>query len=188
MRALTAAVAELVAAIEPWDDREKRHIGETLTWLAATDDIHRRIPPATPSPHLVVYTVLIDPDARAIYLGHHLKSGMNLPMGGHVDPGEHPLSAARREAREELNLIPAFDVVGETPFFLTVTPVSLPAPHTDISLWHVIRGRHTTPYPLDPSEFASGAWYPIAGAPASDPHLPRFLAKLTHTLSTRCAR
>ncbi|MEU0542255.1 NUDIX domain-containing protein [Nocardia sp. NPDC005978] len=185
MLAPTAAVAELITAIEPWDDREKAHIAQTLIWLASTDDIHRRIPPATPSPHLVVYTVLVDPGAESIFLGRHLKSGLDLPMGGHVDPGEHPLTAARREAREELNLTADFDVVGAAPFFLTVTPVLLPAPHTDITLWHVIRGDRATPYPLDPAEFSSGRWHPFTPVPDSDPHLPRFLAKLTHALTNR---
>jgi hypothetical protein len=54
-------VAEIVAAIEPFDETERSHQSETLAWLHSTDDIYRRAKPATPSPHLVAYAVLADP-------------------------------------------------------------------------------------------------------------------------------
>ncbi|MEV3965235.1 NUDIX domain-containing protein [Nocardia sp. NPDC050193] len=97
----TAAVAELVDGIVPVDELERHHIEQTVSWLASTHDIYRRIPPSTPSPHLVAYTVLVDPVERGIYLGRHRKSGLHLPMGGHVEPFERPLAAARREAKED---------------------------------------------------------------------------------------
>ncbi|MGW4244519.1 NUDIX domain-containing protein [Nocardia sp. NPDC004722] len=190
MQPATAVVADLVAAIDPWDDLEDLHRTRTLAWLSATDDICRRDTPSTPSPHLVTYTVLTDPDNPAIYLGLHRKSGLHLPMGGHVEPGEHPLNAAGREAREEIGITPAFDVTGETPLFLTITTVTKPERHVDVSLWYVIRGSHTRPYDLDPGEFDNGAWWPLAAdsPPPSDPHLPRFTAKLAEALSTRKSR
>ncbi|MVU75969.1 NUDIX domain-containing protein [Nocardia sp. ET3-3] len=185
MQPATAVIADLVAAVEPWDDLEHLHRTRTLAWLSTTDDIFRRIAPATPSRHLVAYTVLTDPDAPAIYLGLHRKSGLHLPMGGHVDPGEHPAAAARREAREEIGITPAFDVVGDNPFFLTVTTVTKPARHVDVSLWHVIRGSRTRSYPLDPGEFEGGEWWDLDSDdfPPSDPHLPRFTRKLAAALT-----
>ncbi|MFR9769621.1 NUDIX domain-containing protein [Nocardia sp. SC052] len=98
MQPSTAAVAEIVRRIAPLDELERRHIDTTLAWLASTDDIFRRARPATPPRHLVCYVVLVDPAARAVLLGKHRLAGLWLPTGGHVDPGEHPLDTARREA------------------------------------------------------------------------------------------
>ncbi|MBL1076922.1 NUDIX domain-containing protein [Nocardia sp. 2] len=190
MQTATAVVADLVTALTPWDERERDHIAQTLAWLGSTDDIFRRIEPVTPSPHLVTYMVLVDPDERGIYLGMHRKAGLFLPMGGHVEPGEHPLAAAQREVREELGIEGSFDVVGERPLFLSVTAVPFPQPHVDISLWHVIRGNRSHAYSLDPGEFDGGRWWPLdaAALPESDPHLPRFVRKLDHTLRASVAR
>ncbi|MFE3190680.1 NUDIX domain-containing protein [Nocardia sp. NPDC059240] len=184
MQPATAVVADLVAAIDPWDDLEHLHRTRTLAWLASTDDICRRIGTSTPSPHLVTYTVLTDPDNPAIYLGLHRKSGLRLPMGGHVEPGEHPLTAAHREAHEEIGITPTFDIVGEQPLFLTITTVTKPARHVDVSLWYILRGSQSHPYTLDPGEFDGGTWWPLAPEPlpASDPHLTRFTRKLANAL------
>lgn len=183
----TAVVADIVAAIPPLDALEQEHIRETLSWLARTDDIFRREPPATPPQHLVSYVVVVDPDARAVLLGAHRKSGLHLPMGGHVDPGEDPLHAARREAAEELGTDADFTVVGERPLFLTSTRTVGTHPHRDVSLWYVIRGHHAHPFALDPREFAGGRWWAIDrdAIPDSDPHMSRFLTKLRTALASR---
>lgn len=178
-------VADIIAGIAPFDDLEQRHIAQTLEWLRSTDDIFRRAKPATPSPHLVSYVVLIDPDEHGIFLGQHRMAGLHLPMGGHVEPGEHPLTTARREAAEELGITPDFDVVGEQPLFLTrTTTVGRAAGHIDVSLWYLIRGTRTHQYPLDPTEFDGGQWWDLnpEGLPETDPHLPRFVRKLDRVL------
>ncbi|MGW6332172.1 NUDIX domain-containing protein [Nocardia rhamnosiphila] len=181
----TAAVAELVDGIVPVDELEQHHIEQTLSWLALTDDIYRRIPPSTPSPHLVAYAVLVDPAERGIYLGRHRRSGLHLPMGGHPEPFEQPLAAARREAKEELGIDANFDVVGNFPLFLTVSTTIGPTDqHVDTSLWFVIRGNRYRHYDLDPGEFDGGRWWDLDpyGVPDSDPHLARFIRKLDSAL------
>ncbi|MRH89785.1 NUDIX domain-containing protein [Nocardia sp. SYP-A9097] len=185
MEAATATVAEIVRDLTPWDALERQHVEETLSWLAKTDDIFRRVKPATPPRHLVSYVALIDPDERAVLLGMHRKAGLWLPTGGHVDPGEHPLATARRETREEIAIEPEFTVVGESPLFLTITTtVGIGGGHEDVSLWYVIRGSRHHDYTLDPTEFTDHRWFPLEAPapPATDPHLERFLAKLTAAL------
>ncbi|BDU04548.1 NUDIX domain-containing protein [Nocardia cyriacigeorgica] len=191
MESATAAIADIVAAITPIDETEQQHIEQTLSWLARTDDVFRRIAPATPPQHLVAYVVLVDPGERGIYLGRHRKSGLDLPMGGHLAPGEHPRVAARREAREELGFDPRFDVVGDQPLLLTVTPTVGPtAGHVDVSMWHVARGDRSRDYDLDTAEFAGGRWWDLDphGLPDTDPHLPRFIRKLDSVLQPAAAR
>ncbi|MFI7001968.1 NUDIX hydrolase [Nocardia sp. NPDC050175] len=186
MNPATAVVAEIVSGIAPFDALEQEHIDEALTWLASTDDVFRRIKPATPPRHLVSYVVLVDPDARAVLLGRHRLAGLWLPAGGHVDPGEHPLTAARREAVEEIGIEADFTITGTDPLFLTITTTLGPDSHDDVSLWYLIRGARSESYPLDPREFSAEQWWDIDtfAIPDSDPHFGRFLAKLDSMLST----
>ena len=106
-------------------------------------------------------------------------------MGGHVEPGEHPLATAEREAAEELQIDADFGVVGPRPLFLTVTTtIGRTAGHVDVSLWYVVRGDGARNYDLDTTEFDGGRWWGIDpyGLPESDPHLGRFLRKLDAAL------
>ncbi|MFB8006707.1 NUDIX hydrolase [Nocardia sp. NPDC056000] len=186
MQAATAAVADIVRTLTPWDALERGHIAETLRWLSESDDIFRRVKPATPPRHLVSYVVLVDPGSRAVLLGLHRKAGLWLPTGGHVDPGEHPLATARRETVEEIAIEADFTVIGDAPLFLTITTtVGIGLSHEDVSLWYVIRGSRDREYALDPAEFADQRWFPLDAPelPAADPHFERFLAKLTAALS-----
>ncbi|MET7770227.1 NUDIX domain-containing protein [Nocardia sp. NPDC005366] len=181
MNPVTAGIAEIVGGVRAFDELERTHIATTLAWLASTDDVFRRVKPAVPPRHLVSYAVLVDPDAGAVFLGWHLLAGLWLPTGGHLDPGEYPLAAARREAYEELGIEAEFDVVGAEPLFLTVTTtVGRSGGHEDVSLWYVIRGDRTRDYALDPGEFDAGRWFDIEDFAVieCDPHFSRFLAKL----------
>ncbi|WP_330179297.1 NUDIX domain-containing protein [Nocardia sp. NBC_01503] len=185
MEAATAAVAEIVRDLTPGDDLEREHIDRTLRWLAESDDIFRRIKPATPPRHLVSYVVLVDPDERAVLLGLHRKAGLWLPTGGHVDPGEHPLATARRETLEEIGIEADFGVIGTDPLFLTITTtIGIDGGHEDVSLWYVIRGDRHREYTLDPGEFTDHRWFALSAAalPATDPHFERFRTKITAAL------
>lgn len=104
MLAATQIVHRLVADIEPGDIVEAQHRDDTLQWLEATDDVFRRAKPSTPDRHLVSYVAVLDPADRSGLLVDHINAGLWLPPGGHVEPGEHPVEAARREAREELGI------------------------------------------------------------------------------------
>jgi 8-oxo-dGTP diphosphatase len=77
--------------------------------------------PATPPRHLVSYVAVIDRVDRSSLLVDHIKAGLWLPPGGHVEPDEHPAATADREAREELTIDPAFVHDPPRPSFLTVT-------------------------------------------------------------------
>ncbi|WP_328530387.1 NUDIX domain-containing protein [Nocardioides sp. NBC_00368] len=106
---LLTDIAIMVDSIEPMDAVEIGHIAEASAWLCMTDDVFRRsTAPTAPAKHLVSYFLLVDPVSGHVLLGDHRKSGLWLPSGGHVEPGENPAETVRRECIEELGVEAAF--------------------------------------------------------------------------------
>ena len=110
----------------------------------------------------------------------HRLSGLWLPAGGHVEPGEDP---AVTTEREELGIEADFSIAGRRPAFVTVTPPRAPDSHTDVSLWYLLAGYPGMRLVLDPREFAGGRWWSgpeleAADQAEFDPHMSRFLAKV----------
>ncbi len=182
---LHARIRALVAALTPGDEVESEHQHEALAWLDTTTDIFRRAKPRTPDPHLVSYFLPLDLDTGGILLADHRLSGLWLPPGGHVEPGEDPADTTRREAREELGIEARFSsLTADRPAFVTVTPTaSVTESHTDVSLWYVLHSSETDHLRPDRREFRSIRWWTRAEIAAAyarqfDPHLSRMLAKL----------
>lgn len=170
----------MVTRIRPHDEFEADHRAGALSWLESTDDVFRRVKPATPDKHLVSYVVLVDGTDGSVLLVDHRNAGLWLPPGGHVEPDEHPAETARRESAEELG---AEVRSAAEPVFLSVTrTVGQDAGHVDVSLWFVYAGRRDTPIVADRTEFRDVRWWTpaeVRSAPADgfDPHFLRFLAK-----------
>ena len=183
---LNSMITNLVSGVEPTDDLGREHSRNTLSWLARTDDIFRRVKPLTPSPHLVSYFLLVDRLAGSVLLCDHRLSGLWLPTGGHVEPGEHPFDTVRRETVEELGVTAQPDAAfHDKPFFLTMTEtVGSPAMrHMDVSLWFALARRAGQPLRPDQREFAQVRWWTIAELRHADPgrfepHLLRALDAL----------
>lgn len=179
-----ARLRDLVAGIEPADLLERAHRADVLAWLGTTDDVYRRVPPATPPQHLAAYALLHDPRTEAVLLLDHRLSGLWLPAGGHVEVDEDPGETAAREASEELGLHDPRSGPGR-PLLVTVTPTSGPpgSRHVDVTLWYGFVVDSTWRPTLDRREASDARWWSpseIAGTdPARfDPHLGRCLAKL----------
>jgi 8-oxo-dGTP pyrophosphatase MutT (NUDIX family) len=177
-----AALIELVESLRPTDEVGARHREQALEWLRSTEDVHRRVKPATPSPHLVVYFLLVDAGAGRVLLCDHRLSGLWLPTGGHVEPGEDPADTVQREAQEELGLQ---GVRAGAPFLLTVTgTVGAPETrHTDVTLWYAVPADLREPLEPDAREFAGVRWWSREQVAAAlpgpfEPHLLRALDAL----------
>jgi 8-oxo-dGTP diphosphatase len=179
----------LIEALVPLDELESEHRREASRWLDSTVDLYRRrSSPVEPRQHLVSYFLVVDTTERLILLGDHLKSGLWLPSGGHVEPGEDPVETVRRECLEELAIEARFHpALGPAPLFITVTDTLGADPHRDVSLWFVLETSASSPLHPDPSEYRAVRWWSVSeirsAAPTLfDPHMHRMLDKVETTV------
>jgi 8-oxo-dGTP diphosphatase len=179
---MRSKIKKLVKQIKPFDDLESEHISNAIKWINSDEEIFRVGKPATPPKHLVSYFVLIDLDKKKLMLVDHVKSGLMLPSGGHVDKDEHPNITVEREIQEELNIDAHF--IQKDPFFITqAITVGKTAGHTDVSLWYVLKANSKEKLIYDTREFNGYKWYnfdEILNTDISrfDPHMHRFVKKL----------
>lgn len=181
-------ITDIISHIPPFDPLEADHIADTLAWINSGAPLFRLQPPDLPPKHLVSYFVLVDVEAKQLLLVDHIKAGLWLPTGGHVEPGEHPRATVRREVREELGIEAEF--LADDPLFLTVTrTVGTTAGHTDVSLWYLLRGDAARDLAFDREEFNSVRWFDLDSLPLerSDPHCERFAAKILRQLFAQSA-
>lgn len=168
----------LLAAGEP--RRSRRH-----------EVVFRIARPATPDKHLCVYFALFDEARRSVLLVDHVKAGLWLFPGGHVDDGEDPRTTVLREAIEELQINGEFHLLfGDEPLFLTVAKTPGEHSHTDVSFWFVLAADQDMRIEADPREANQVRWFDLDD-PAEwahdwfDPHMARFRAKLLARLGTQ---
>ena len=164
----------------PLDAVEAVHQADILAWLLSGAEIYRRAKPATPPKHLVVYAAIVDPARRQTFLIRHRKSGLWLPTGGHVDPGEPPFDAARRELKEEAGI--SLPPLADLPLFVTVeeTVGAAAEKHTDVTLWYGFAARVGDSFEIDPEEADGGDWFDAQRLEtvACEPHAARFMSKI----------
>lgn len=174
---MRSAIRNEIAAISPLDALEASHRDDALAWIDSGEELCRLAKPATPPKHLVSYFAVVA-DQQILLVDHRL-AHLWLPTGGHVEPGEHPRDAVRRELREELGVVTDQEI-GEPLMITCTTTVGETAGHTDVSLWYVVQIPRTQELRHDVSEFADVRWFDRDNVPLhrADPHLHRFLSKL----------
>jgi 8-oxo-dGTP pyrophosphatase MutT (NUDIX family) len=150
MGATTADLRALVEAREPASPREaesrQRFLAE-LDRLAAPCDEH-----ADPT-HVTASGIVVGP--RGTVLHRHKRLGIWMQPGGHVDDGETPAMAARREATEELGLTVAHPAAGPCLVHLDVHDAALG--HTHLDLRYLLLGDSADPQP-PPGESPDARW------------------------------
>lgn len=179
---------ELVAGVVPVDEHEAADRADTLRWVRSGASVFRS---TSPDKHLCVYFVLLDEVRRTILLADHVKSGLWLPPGGHVDDGEDPRATVVREAAEELGIDGAFHPsFGDDPLFLTVTETVEVPSHLDVTFWFLLAADQDMPLEPDPREAHRVRWFAL-DEPGEwvgdrfDPQMGRFRAKLLTRLGRR---
>ncbi|MGH3924773.1 MAG: NUDIX hydrolase [Pseudonocardiaceae bacterium] len=183
-------VHDLVAGVAPLDEHEAQDKATTLQWVRSGAPLFRIARPATPDKHLCVYFALLDDERRSVLLVDHVKAGLWLFPGGHVDDGEDPRTTVLREAAEELRIDGEFHPrFGGAPVFLTVTKTRGEHSHTDVSFWFVLAADQDMLIEADPREANQVRWFALDD-PAEwahdrfDPHMARFRDKLLARLGT----
>ena len=170
--------------IQPLDSVERAHLHDAMAWVDSGAPLFRVAKPAVPPKHLVSYFAVVSD--RQILLVDHKNAQLWLPTGGHVEADEDPRRTVVRELREELGLLLPIEAVGP-PVMVTVTEtVGLTAGHTDVSLWYVVKGDQSAVLKYDEDEFNDVRWFAFDQVPLarSDPHLGRFLTKLSRADSS----
>jgi 8-oxo-dGTP diphosphatase len=191
-----AAIARTVRDLDPLDEVERDHQAAVRDWIDSGAELYRVDPPGVPPMHLVSYFVPFDRETNSILVTAHRKSGLDLPPGGHCEPGEMPWQTVERECVEELGVgaVPA-KPIGPRPLFLTVTDTrGAVGRHTDVSLWYVLDLAATDPrLRPDPREFAAVRWLSLDAVLTEpitrfDPHMHRFAHKLRAALARPLSR
>jgi 8-oxo-dGTP pyrophosphatase MutT (NUDIX family) len=168
---LRAHVIADVLALDPVDDVERGDIARFV------DDMNRLLAPfdreADPV-HVTGSAFVVG--RRGVVLLRHLKIGTWLQPGGHVDPGETPWEAARREVVEETGLTVEFH--GGMPELVHVSVHDVPGGHTHLDLRYLFDGGAADPSP-PPEESQDVAWFAWPDAIATaEPSLAAILRRL----------
>jgi 8-oxo-dGTP pyrophosphatase MutT (NUDIX family) len=188
MNKTRTGISDIVSRIEPFDVREREDLLDVADWIADGSDLYRRAKPDVPRKHLVSYFVLVDHTRRSLLLMDHVKSGLWVPTGGHVEPDEDPYDTVRRELAEELGeKAQMVASVARSPLFVTVTTTRGPGTHVDVSLWYVVAGDEKMWLDVDPREFRGHRWQTFESVLDTkiselDPQMHRFVSKLMSRL------
>jgi 8-oxo-dGTP pyrophosphatase MutT (NUDIX family) len=175
-------IKNLTTAIPPFDNLEKDNIDDAIRWIDSGQELFRIQKPDVPPKHLVSFFVLFDQKERKLLLVDHIKAGLWLPAGGHVEKDENPKTTVEREILEELFIHANF--IQEAPFFITQTKtVNIDAGHTDVSLWYLLKGSSSKKLKFDSKEFNSYKWLTLEEILNMDikmfnPNMHRFVKKL----------
>lgn len=124
--------------------------------------------------------------SRGVVLHRHKRLDMWLQPGGHLDPGETPWDAARREAVEETGLDVDFaELVDGVPVLAHVDVHPGGRGHTHLDLRFVLTGDDRDPSPPD-GESQEIGWFgwDEAIALAGDPRLAAALGALRSTFGS----
>ena len=177
---VTESIHELVrrsvAERQPIDDAERFGVERfLLEFDRLADPFDQRLDRV----HVTGSAIVVGP--RGVVLLRHKRLGMWLQPGGHIDPGETPWGAARRETLEETGLEASFAHVDASgvPHLLHVDVHAGGRGHTHLDLRYQLDGGSTDPSPAD-GESPDVAWFgwPAAIERAGDERLVALLRSL----------
>ena len=150
-------VRAAVGARTPVDERERVSIEQ---FLAELDRLERPFDQGADLVHVTGSAIVVGP--RGVLLLRHKRLGIWLQPGGHIEPGETPWGAARREGEEETGLQLDFEDragadAGE-PALVHVDVHAGGRGHTHLDLRYLLRAGDADPTP-PPDESQEIGWF-----------------------------
>jgi len=142
------ALVEGYEAASPREAESRRRFLAELDRLAAPCDEH-----ADPI-HVTASGIVVGP--RGTVLHRHKRLGTWMQPGGHIDAGETPDVAARREAQEELGL--AISHPADGPRLLQIDVHDAARGHYHLDLRYLLLGEDADPKP-PPGESPDARWW-----------------------------
>jgi 8-oxo-dGTP pyrophosphatase MutT (NUDIX family) len=162
-----------VAARAPVDERERASIAEIL---AAVPRLARPFDKDADPLHVTGSALIVG--RRGIVLLRHRLLGIWVQPGGHIDPGEKPWEAARREATEETGMAVRF--LGDEPELAHVDVHPGGRGHTHLDLRYLCTAGDADPAP-PPEESQEVGWFDWdAAAAVAEPAMAGILAALAN--------
>ncbi len=151
------AVRRAVAGFRATDERAEE---AKLRFLAELDRLARPCDRHADPVHVTASAIVVGTRGTVLHL--HRKAGRWLQPGGHVDAGETPEQAARRETREETGLAVEHPAGGPRMIHLDVHPAQ---EHLHLDLRYLLVAPDADPVP-GPGESPHVRWFDWAEAEA----------------------
>jgi 8-oxo-dGTP pyrophosphatase MutT (NUDIX family) len=150
MGAPAVSLRALVSGYEPATGRERSARERFLAELDRLDDPCNEHADPT---HVTASAIVVGRRGTVFHL--HKRLGRWMQPGGHIDPGETPPVAARREATEELGLAVEHPAGGPRLINIDVHEAALG--HTHLDLRYLLLGGDADPHP-PPGESPEARW------------------------------
>lgn len=190
---MRAAVREAVRARRPVDARERGALAE---FVESFDRLAEPFDEHADRVHVTGSAIVVGD--RGVVLHLHKRMNLWLQPGGHLDPGETPWDAARREANEETGLPVSFATGEAEPPLLHVDVHAGPRTHRHLDLRYLMHAPAVDPAPPE-DESQQVRWFPWHRAVAvAEPGLEGVLRALQpgepklrpvrHTDAPECAQ
>ena len=148
-----AARADLHALVEGHEPASPREVAARQRFLAELAVLEEPCDEHAAPTHVTASGIVVG--RRGTVLHRHKRLGIWMQPGGHIDAGETPPMAARREATEELGLAVAHPASGPRLIHLDVHDAALG--HTHLDLRYLLLAPDADPTP-PPGESPEARW------------------------------
>jgi 8-oxo-dGTP pyrophosphatase MutT (NUDIX family) len=151
---MLGTTAQLRAVVEAHEPRSRRESASKERFLVELDRLDDPCNEQAGPVHVTASAVVVGTRGTVLHL--HKRLGRWMQPGGHIDPGESPPVAARREAIEELGL--AVEHPGDGPRLIHLDVHEAALGHTHLDLRYLLLGAADDPHP-PPGESPEARWY-----------------------------
>jgi 8-oxo-dGTP pyrophosphatase MutT (NUDIX family) len=149
-----ASTVDLRALVEGHEPSSPREASAKVRFLAELDRLAAPYDEHADATHVTASGIVVGSRGTVLHL--HKRLGIWMQPGGHIDAGETPATAARRESIEELGLAVEHPESGPLLLHLDVHAAALG--HTHLDLRYLLIGRDDDPHP-PPEESPDACWY-----------------------------